>query len=191
MSTANENSEIDIWGGLTAEATPSLPQAGASAASDSASESPAADPADEVPHIIMPDGEAIDSTDADALIAAYERIAKMNDTVYAVTVQIKQALGAMTEGTAKTRRVAGKSRVAVITMPSNTWNNSKLKEAYNSYPQFRDQYLRIESVAVKATEFNKTKTMTVVDNAPLETFLSMVASAENPPSGNPSVKIEK
>lgn len=152
---------------------------------------PAASESDATPHIIMPDGEAIDATDADALIAAYERIARMNDTVYAVTVQIKQALGAMTEGTAKTRRVAGKSRVAVLTMPGNTWNNSKLKEAYNAYPQLREQYLRIESVAVKAVEFNKTRNMAVVDNPPLETFLSMVASAEQPASGNPSVKVEK
>jgi len=146
---------------------------------------------DSAPHIIMPDGEAIDATDADALIAAYERIARMNDTVYAVTVQLKQALAAMTDSTAKTRRVAGKSRVAVLTMPSPSWNNAKLKEAWNSYPGLRDDYLRIDSVAVKAREFNKAREMTVVDNAPLETFLGMVASAEQPPSGNPTVKVEK
>ncbi len=173
-----------------------LPQAGASEANafdpnTAAALANAVDEALEAPHIVMPDGEAIDMADADALITAYERIARMNDTCYAVTVQIKQALAALTDSTAKTRRVAGKERVAVVTMPSATWNNSKLKEAYNAYPLLRDTYLRIESVAVKATEYNKTKSMTVVDNPPLETFLSMVASAEQPPSGNPSVKVEK
>lgn len=167
----------------TAPTLPSSPQATASAASEEA--------ADEAPHLTMPDGEMVDMTDADALITAYERIEKMDATVYAVKTQIKQALAAMTEGDKKTRRVAGKSRVAVVTMPSGSWNNSKLKEAYNSYPQFRDQYLRIESVAVKAVEFNKTRSMAIVDNAPLETFVGMVAAAEQPPSGNPSVKIEK
>lgn len=177
MSTLSAE-ELELLGEMPPEN--SLPPQAESAAGEA-----------EVPHIIMPDGEAIDATDADALIAAYERIARMNDTVCAVTVQIKQALGAMTEGTAKTRRVAGKSRVAVLMMPGNTWNNSKLKEAWNSYPDLRDQYLRINEVAVKAVEFNKTRNMAVVDNPPLETFLSMVASAEQPASGNPQVKIEK
>lgn len=171
-------------------ATPSLPQAQASAASvPGVIEQPVDD--DASPYLIMPDGEIVDLHDADALISAYEKIDKIDSQVYAVKAQLKQALGALTEGDKKTRRVAGRTRVAVITMPSGSWNNSKLKEAWNAYPQLRDQYLRIDSVAVKAVEFNKTKSMAVVDNPPLETFIAMVAAAEQPPSGNPSVKIEK
>lgn len=178
--------EIDssLWDGVAPAEPLPLPQAKVSAANALLENL-------EVPHVILPGGEIVELTDADAVIDAYDAIDKLDAQVYATKTRLKQALAEMTEGTAKTRRVAGKRRVAVVTMPDKSWDNGKLKEAYNSFPAIRDQYLRIDRVAVKAVEFNKTRNMAVVDNPPLETFLSMVASAENPPSGNPSVKVEK
>lgn len=135
--------------------------------------------------------ELIAPTDVDGLIDMLERIKALDQDLQLARVQAIRALASMTEGTTKTRRVAGKVRVAKVEMPDTTWNQSKLKEAWNSYPEFAKQYLRIGSIEVQKREWKKFAGTSVVGNPPLEQFQTMVAEAEMPATANPRVTIEK
>lgn len=178
-----------------AATTPSTPASQASAASPTAA---AAAPFPLTPgqhepqtEIELVDGEVIDATDPDAVIDAYEQIEALDRKVYAVKVQLKQALAVLSTGEAKTRRVGGKRRLVVLTMPSAGWNQSVLKEAWNAYPALRDELLRVDAIAVKAREFGKAKETSKPTDPAWEMMRNMIAGAETPPSGNPTVKIEK
>lgn len=133
----------------------------------------------------------IDNSDPDSLIEAYAAYKEASDLIYSNLVNIRMRLAAMTEGqsTAKTRRIQGKRRRAKLEMPSDGWDQSILKEAWNSFPQLRDQCLKIDTVGVKAREWKK---LAETSGAPeVETFRNIIASAVKPPTGAPTVTIEQ
>jgi len=134
-------------------------------------------------------GELIDVSDVDALISCFENLKATAEQITYARGLIAQALAAKTESVTKTRRIAGKTRIAKIEMPSVKWDNAKLKEAYHAYPKFRDQYLRIAEVAPDMVQLNKLRNMT--GEPDLETFKKIVLAAERPATGNPSITIEK
>lgn len=139
--------------------------------------------------IIDPWGECISIADPDQLIDAYERINNFDQRCAMAKQQIRQALGNLTEGDAKTRRVQGKRRKAKVEFPGLNFDQSKLKEAWNSYPQLRDQCLKIEKIGVKITEYKK---LANTAGAPeVETFRNMVTSASSESDLPPTVKIEQ
>ena len=94
-------------------------------------------------------GEIVDPTDADSLIDSFDRLKKQIDKLCQIKDTVRDRLVAMTTGDAKTRRVAGKRRRVAVEMPSDNYDNSILKEAWNSYPGLRDEYLRVERIAPK------------------------------------------
>lgn len=177
MKSTTQEAATDEWGDLI-----EVPQSAAEQA-----------PAEEdlTQSIVMPDGEVVDAEDPDALIDAYERIEAIDLKVYQAKVLLKQALAGLSTGDKKTRRVGGKRRTVVVTMPSPGWSQSLLKEAFNSYPQFRDELLRVDTIGVKARELGKARETSKPTDPAWETFRNMVVGAETPPSGNPSIKIEK
>lgn len=139
--------------------------------------------------VVDPWGECISLTDPDSLIDAYERISNFDAKCFAVKQQIRQALGNLTEGDAKTRRVQGKRRKAKVEFPGTKWDQSKLKEAWNSYPQLRDQVLKIDTIGVKSTEYKK---LVNTAGAPeVETFRNIVTSAASESDALPTVKVEQ
>lgn len=135
------------------------------------------------------DPELISTTDVDALIDAIEAWTKLDKEIYAAKTMAIRALVALTDSDARTRRIQGRRRKAVIEMPGTNWDNSKLKEAWNSYPQFRDQYLRIAEIAPQLREVNKLRETSGPPD--LECFKSIIESAERQPTRNPTVKIEQ
>jgi len=143
------------------------------------------------PPLLNPITDAIIPDDPDSLIDAYEELKEMSDRIYAAQKSIRQKLEAKTVGQteAKTRRVAGNRRRAILEMPSVSWDQSILKEAWNAFPDLRDECLKISEVGVKAREFAKLANTS--GSAKLETFRDMVKAAQRPPSGLPTVKIEK
>ena len=128
-------------------------------------------------------------SDVDALISCFESLKETADAISHARGLISQALAAKTDGDTKTRRVAGRTRIAKVEMPSTKWDNAKLKEAYNSYPAYRSQYLRIVEVAPDLRAVNKLRTMSGPPD--LETFKKIVLAAEKPATNNPSITIEK
>jgi hypothetical protein len=133
-------------------------------------------------------GEIVRLSDADGLIDLFERVKRTGDICYAVQMKCREALAAMSEGDTKTRRVRGRRRLAKITMPDDAWENSLLMEAFNSYPQYRDQCLRIERIKVMLRDYKK-----VVGTAgppDFEQFRNMVSKANRGPCGTPVVTVE-
>lgn len=146
---------------------------------------------DENPPLLNPLTDAIIQDDPDSLIDTYEELKTMSDRIYSVQVMIRRRLQEKTVGQtdAKTRRVAGNRRRAVLEMPSESWDQSILKEAWNSFPDLRDECLKISEIGVKLREYKKLVGTSGV--AKLETFRDMVKAAQRPPSGVATVKIEK
>jgi len=143
------------------------------------------------PFLTHPITDAIIADDPDSLIEAYQDIKAKGDQLYAVQIAIRTKLAAMTEGQseAKTRRVQGRRHKVKVEMPSPGWDQSILKEAWNSYPALRDQVLKIDTVGVKAREWKK---LAETAGAPdVETFRDMLKSAIKPPSGVPTITVEK
>lgn len=134
-------------------------------------------------------GEVIDREDADALIDAFERINEHAKEVYAAKTDVASAIADLTSGDAKTRRVKGQRRKAKVEMPSATWNQSKLKEAFNAYPQHRDDYLKIGSISPKLTPIKQMESTT--GEKDFQMFRSLVLGAKREPTGAPRVTIEE
>ena len=83
-------------------------------------------------------GELIALSDVDGLIDCFERLKAQSDAIYAVLILIRRTLADKAEGHAKTRRLRGRRRAVKIEMPGSSWSQGLLKEAFNSYPAFRD-----------------------------------------------------
>jgi len=133
-------------------------------------------------------GEVIDPANADSLIDAYERIKEKNDICYSVLLSIRHAMASLTVGDAKTRRIQGKRRKAKLEMPSDSWEQAKLREAWNEYPDLRDQVLKIDTIGVRMTEYKKL--VNTAGDATVEEFRDVITSANRGPTGSPTVKIE-
>lgn len=156
------------------------------AAAQAATETPSAEPAE----ILDPlTGELVSVDDVDSVIDLLESLKRMEDAVRDAKVQVTRALAAKAPHEKKTERVAGQRRVAKIEHPGKSWDNSKLKEAWNSYPKFRDQYLRIAAIDPQLREVDKLRGTS--GPADLESFKSMVLSAEREPTASPRISIEK
>lgn len=133
-------------------------------------------------------GEMLDRLDVDSLIDAYERIQNTFMELGETRRKIAFALSDLTTSEAKTRRLAGTRRRVKIEMPGDLYRQDILKEAWNSFPQFRDSYLRIDTVGIQKREFKKL--LETTGPADLETFKKMLGSANVGPSGTPRIEVE-
>lgn len=133
-------------------------------------------------------GEILDTSDADQLIEAYMRIEDRDREIFAAKCEIRRAIGALTTGDAKTRRVRGRRFRCKVTMPDERLDQSKLKEAWNSYPQFAPDVLRIAAIELRKREWAKVEN----ESGPPDfmTFKSIVESAIQPPTGLPRIEVE-
>ena len=146
--------------------------------------------ANDGPEILDPTtGELVPAGDIDQLIEAFERIKLADAAIYKAKREVQIALADLTEGKAKTRRVRGRRRRAKVEMPDSSWDQSILKEAFNSYPQFRDQCLAIASIRVRKREYQKVRNE--AGPADFMQFRNMLTQAEGPPTGTPRVTIEE
>lgn len=135
-------------------------------------------------------GELIHRDDYDSLIDAYEKLEAADRQIYSAKCQIRQALAdAVKDGTGKTRRVQGHRRKAIVEMPSDGWDQSQLKSAWNAYPQLREQCMKIGTIDVMIREFKKLET-TAAATPDVGTFKTMIEAAKKPATALPSVKIE-
>jgi len=144
----------------------------------------------DAPEIKSPlDGMLVAVDDPDGLIDLYEQLDLFDKHLYATKLKIREALAALTEGDAKTRRVMGKRRAAKVTMPADSWDNGILREAWESYPALRDGYLRIAKIEPRLREVKKLANTSGTPE--IETFRNMVLSANRGPTGTPSISIER
>lgn len=136
-------------------------------------------------------GELIDTNDIDALIgAAVEVKSLLTELGFFGNTLRKKAL-TLAEGEKKTRRLRGKTKEAKLENCGSVYPvGSILKEAWTSYPQFRNQYMRIDGIALKLTEFNKLAGMTTDDKS-FQSFKDMLERAVSTGSPvTPSITLE-
>jgi hypothetical protein len=88
----------------------------------------------------------------------------------------------------RTARVRGEQFRAKIEFPADAWGQSKLKEAYNAYPQYRDEFLVIERLKVKLREYDKAIRETGPE--PFQQFVQMLKSANRGPQGPAKITVE-
>jgi len=134
-------------------------------------------------------GSLVDMDSIDSVVLACVDAKKQLNDLRCFEETLRRHLGSLTTGKAKTRRVRGKELTAKIEMPDEGWDQSILKEAYSSYSQFRDQFLKIGTVSVKKVEFNKLKEMTTDDPA-FNQFKGMLEAAVRPATSAPTVSLE-
>lgn len=134
-------------------------------------------------------GALVDTDDIDSLIRACDDAKRQLDDLRCFEDMLRRTIGERATGTTKTRRIRGKQLVAKVEMPDDTWDNSILKEAWNSYPDLRDEFLKISTVGVKLREFKK-MVGTTSDDAKFETLKKMISSAKKPATAAPKVTIE-
>lgn len=135
-------------------------------------------------------GALVKMDDIDSLILACDEAKRQLDDLKSFEDTLRRVIGERATGTTKTRRIRGKQLVAKVEMPDDTWDNSILKEAWNSYPDLRDEFLRISTVGVKLTEFKK-MAGTTSDDPKFNTLRKMIESAKRAATGAPRVTIEK
>lgn len=134
-------------------------------------------------------GEVIDPTNADHLIAAWERLKMRIEQLEAYKALYTMAIDGLTRHEAKTERVCGATRQVVVEHPGVDFDQATLKRLWEMKPELAKQYLRIERVGVQAREYDKLHRMSGPPD--LEAFRRELMSAEKPSNRRPSIRIEK
>lgn len=136
-------------------------------------------------------GAVVNLDDIDSVIRACAENKQLKADLDTFDRTVREAAVAFTTGTAKTRRIQGKTLKAKVEMGDVYPNQSILKEAYAAYPKYRDGYLTIASVNLKLREFKKLENLATDDPA-FESFASMLKTAHQQGSvGSARVSIEE
>lgn len=135
-------------------------------------------------------GSLCNTNDIDSMLVAVVDAKKQLDDLKCFEELLRRRLGELADGTAKTRRVRGKVYVGKLEMADDGWDQTILKEAWNSYPQLRDEFLKIGTISVKMVEFKKLAQMST-DDVAFRSFKSMLEASVRPATGAPRVTMEK
>lgn len=112
----------------------------------------------ELPEIISPiTGEIIDPEDIDQLAEALESIKDFSKKISALRYDITKAISrkVKSQGKGKTSYLRGDKLRIKIEQPSDSWDQSALKRVREDHPEFADEYLRVEKVAVNARKYQQ------------------------------------
>lgn len=134
------------------------------------------------------DGRPVHADNVDELVDALEQAEQAGRALQAWRDELKGSLAALCDGEARTQRLRGGRRAVRIVAPPPKLDYSILREAWNSFPRLRDDFLRIERLSVKTREFKKA----VSTNGPADftSCIAMIRSAIRKSSALPSVVIE-
>lgn len=135
-------------------------------------------------------GAIVNTDDIDSLILGCDECKKLMNELKTFDHTLREIAWSKTAGTTKTRRLKGKKYQAKVEEGPRYPVSSILREAWNSYPQFREQYLKISKVDPQMREVAKLKSMTSDDPA-FGQFKGMIENAiANGTDGLPSVSLE-
>jgi hypothetical protein len=134
-------------------------------------------------------GLVVNPSDVDSMVEMYGRVESECRKFYDLKRKIAQAMFERTTGNAKTRRLEGEKHRIRLEKPDDYWDQSILKEIWNSYPKHRDQFLRIDSIAVKLVPYKQL--LNTAGPEDLEQVKKMLNRANRGPMGTPRIKIER
>lgn len=135
-------------------------------------------------------GSMVNTNDIDSLILGCLDAKQQLADLRSFEDTLRRKIGSLTTGDAKTRRVRGKTLQAKVEMPDEGWDQTILKEAWQSYPQLRDEFLKIGTVNVQKREFKKMLEMTSDDPA-FKQFSHMLKASVREATGAPTVSLEE
>jgi hypothetical protein len=136
-------------------------------------------------------GELVNELTADELLDLYQHYTEAEKAARNSRIKIAAELAARSpkEGDCRTTRIRGDQRRAKIEYPEDAWQQSQLKEAWHSFPEFRDEFLSIAELRVKLKEYKKALRETGPDD--FETFKGMLVAANRGAQGLPRIVIEE
>lgn len=144
-------------------------------------------------------GEIVSTDDVDGMIGVYEDLDAIDKHIYAAKVRIRKALADLATQEeyrgkpTKTLRVEGAKRKAKLTLPTSTFNQSRLKWFWDMWgvkPEYRDRFLRIKEIGVDRKELDKLRTTAVIDNPQLADIRDSLLAAEINNTSAPTLTIE-
>jgi hypothetical protein len=130
------------------------------------------------------------ASSVDDLICAYECHASTEQAARVAKLQIASQLAAlapMSDG-CRTVRLRGEHRRIKLEYPEPTFDQSQLKEVWNSFPKYRDLYLGIATLRVRLREFKKL--LHESGGPDFSLFKQMLQSAQRESQGLPRISIE-
>lgn len=135
-------------------------------------------------------GEPVNLGDIDSLLRGLYANRLILEDVRDFDSLLRRVALDKTEGDTVTRRLRGESLQAKVTLPGVKYDGRTLLELWAAYPQFRDQFLAIERVKVKAREVAKLAAMATDDPA-FAAFRESLLAACRGREGLPTVKVEE
>lgn len=134
-------------------------------------------------------GELLED-DTDLLWEQYEESAEMIRRLYDFKARLAVRLAAKTTGEAKTRFINRHDQPRIkVEFPSDSFRQDIVREAWNAYPQFREPYLRIATLAVNLVEYKK-----LINEAGTPDFMmfrKILMDANQGPKGLPRISLEQ
>lgn len=144
-------------------------------------------------------------TDRDSCIDAIDYLIELDRSIEIAKKTLRQAIQNMTKpGEGNTRHVRhSDGRDAVVTMPKDSWDDAALKKIWQAYGEFnihddpviaearlalRDEFLRVDKVAVNLTPFKKA--LNTEGNEEFKLFIARLQTCQIAAMGTASVKIE-
>lgn len=135
-------------------------------------------------------GALVNLDDIDSLILGCDECKRLISELEIFYRTLREAAWAKTSGTTKTRRLKGKKYQAKLEQGTRHPVGAILKEAWNSYPQFREKYLRIGKIDPQMREVAKLEGM-ASDDPSFNQFKGMIKDAiEKGSEGLPTVSLE-
>lgn len=133
-------------------------------------------------------GELVAFDDADGLIDAYERVKAAEANLWACKRQLAESLYKLCKGDETTQRVMGKRRRVKVVAPDVTWNQSKLKQLWEAFPDWRLMAMRIGTLDINKRGLDMLLRTNGDEN--LEMYKARIREACNGPTGSPKLTIE-
>lgn len=133
-------------------------------------------------------GEVIDPRNVDQMVEAYARLDALHREVGEALRSIRSALGELSNGDARTRRVRGDHHRVRLEMPDPTWDQKKLRQAWDEFPKLAQEFIRIAQFAPKLREVKKAENES--GSPEFTSFRDLLMSAKEPSTAPPRVYLE-
>jgi hypothetical protein len=140
--------------------------------------------------VLSSDAPPWPASSIDDLVCAYQSHAAAEQSARIAKLQIAAQLASLAPmvDSCRTVRLRGEHRRIKLEYPEDSWDQPRLKEAWNAYPRFRDEFLSISSLRVRLREYRKAQHET--GPADFQMFVGMLADANRGPQGLPRITIE-
>ena len=133
-------------------------------------------------------GEVIRDDDIDAVLLQIQETQGQISQLQAYAKYLRTLIGAKTVGTAQRRKVLGKRLGARVIYYPSLFDQDGLKGLWNSSPQHRQHFLKIETIAPKRKAINEIRDAAIADGH-LRAFCKALLKLEQPNPATPRVEI--